>query len=258
MNPRWSTPSMRAIHPLGIAARAFTMVELLVVIAILAILASLLLPGLQGARERARGTQCVDNLRQLGLATLMYWDDNDGMTFRYLAGGTNGGTIYWFGWLKPGPEGTREFDPSLGALYPWLPENGIKICPSLDYASTLYKYKAKGAASGYGYNFYLGEKSIQSSRIDRASETVLFADSAQVNDFQDPASPDNPRLEEFYYVSAGEKADYPNAHFRHQGQAGVVMSDGHAAREKPVPDSLDPRMPEQRVGRLRPEILLVP
>ena len=237
---------------------AFTLIELLVVIAILAVLASLLLPSLAASREKARGAQCVDNLRQLGMATLMYWDDNDGQTFRYLAGATNGGRVYWFGWLKPGPEGEREFDPAQGALYLYLQGNRVEICPSLDYSSTLYKYKAKSAACSYGYNLYLGKQSIMIEQIGQSSETVLLADSAQVNDFQEPAAPDHPLLEEFYYVDAGGEADYPNAHFRHERRAGVVMCDGHVDREKPSPGSMDLRLPGEWIGRLRREILLVP
>jgi prepilin-type N-terminal cleavage/methylation domain-containing protein/prepilin-type processing-associated H-X9-DG protein len=237
---------------------AFTLIELLIVIAIIAILAALVLPALQASKAQARRAQCVDNLHQLGLAALMYWDDNEGQTFRYLAGATNGGTVYWFGWLKPGQEGARDFDPAPGALYPYLQGRGVEVCPALDYSSTLYKYKARGAASGYGYNWYLGKNSISVSRIERPSDTVLLADSAQVNDFQDPASPDNPLLEEFYYVDAGDQGDYPNGHFRHQRQANGVMCDGHVDREKPVAGSIDQRMPEQYVGQLRPEILLVP
>ena len=236
----------------------FTIVELLVVIAILAILAALLLPVLHASKEKARRAQCIDNLHQLGLATLLYWDDNEGQTFRYLVGGTNGGTLYWFGWLKPGQEGDREFDASQGAVYPYLQGQGVEICPSLDYSSTLYKYKAKGAACGYGYNLYLGKRSISTSRIEQTSDTTLYADAAQVNDFQAPASPEHPLLEEFYYVDAGDQNDYPNAHFRHQRQANVVMCDEHVEGEKPAPESIDRRMPEQWVGRLRAEILLLP
>src|SRR5262245_19496294 len=62
-------------------ARGFTLIELLVVIAIIAILPAILFPVFAQARERARATSCLSNLKQLGLATMMYAQDYDETLF---------------------------------------------------------------------------------------------------------------------------------------------------------------------------------
>ncbi len=239
---------------------AFTLPELLVVIAVTAVIAALLLPALSRGKNSAYRVQCANNARQLGLAARMYWDDNNDACFLWQMGATNGGRLYWFGWLQDGAEGQRQYDPTPGALYPYLRGHTVGICPALNYSLAQFKLKATGAAYGYGYNRFLSaapnQPPLRIPKVQRSSDLALFADAAQVNDFQAPASKINPMLEEWYYVDTTE--DYPNGHFRHTRQANVVFCDGHVAPEKPVPGSIDSKLPSQLVGRLRSEILILP
>lgn len=236
--------------------RGFTLVELLVVIAMVAILAALLLPALARAKTAAYRVRCVSNLHQLALAARLYWDDHEGRCFPYGGRVMNGGRLYWFGWIGPGPEGQRPFDATQAVLYSYLQGRGVELCPSLSSALDRFKWKATGAAYGYGYNLHLStpasQPALKVDSLPHPADVALFADSAQVNTFQPPASPTNPLLEEFYYVNRYE----PTVHFRHHNHANVAFIDGHVDVEEPAAGSLDPRMPEQRVGRLREQILL--
>jgi prepilin-type N-terminal cleavage/methylation domain-containing protein/prepilin-type processing-associated H-X9-DG protein len=99
--------------------RGFTLIELLVVIAIIAILAAILFPVFARAREAARASTCVSNLKQIGLAATMYRQDYDQLTPFYVNGSnfsfnpTNIHDSYW-GWF----------------YVPYIKNQGIWNCPS--------------------------------------------------------------------------------------------------------------------------------
>jgi len=219
-------------------ASAFTLLELLAVMAIVGVLFALILPAIRKAKEKAKEAFCASNLRQLHVATTMYLTENDWRMFPF-AQNVPEGRLWYFG-LEKGyvmgrPEGTRPLDKTRARLHPYIRSvGGVELCPSFDYRSGHLKPKFEGASYGYGINFYLLNKPFPKQND---SQIALFADCAQVNTFQPPASPSNPLLEEFYYVNAYEKT----AHFRHGRRANVVFCDGHVNPVRPTPNSLDSR-----------------
>ncbi len=213
----------------------FTLIELLVVIGIIAILAAMLFPVFSRVRRLAHERTCVSNLRQIGMAVYLYLQENNEIFFPYYIDFPDGGRHWYFG-LEPNyglgdPEGEREIDLGRGLLsryYAW--ERRIESCPSFERINGLHKPKFDQVTLGYGYNIYgLNRLDVGKplgrplAAIPDPSRTVLFADSAQVNTFQPPASPENPMIEEFPFVSPFEKT----FHFRHDGRASVLFVDGH-------------------------------
>lgn len=144
-----------------VTGRGFTLIELLVVIAIIAVLAAILFPVFAAARAKALQTQCLGNLKQIGIATALYVDDN-GDRFP-LWGSANATSNGW-----------------LGAVQAYARTNLIGRCPS-----------AKPGATGFTYwrNVYTDYWSVPGgaiapptmSKILFPSNTVFLMDGPAVN-----------------------------------------------------------------------------
>ena len=159
---------VRPVHRFG--RRAFTLIELLVVIAIIAILASLLFPALAKAKEKSKSANCQSNLRQLGLAAMMFDEDNQA----YPIGWNNGDPQIWY----------RQLQPYLGKKAS-VAGGGVFICPSsMQRARAEEAIKTGTRAGGFwGYLTYAQNCFINSGATNLGSRhvldvpgTILYAD----------------------------------------------------------------------------------
>jgi len=115
-------------HGSGRTLKGFTLVELLVVIAIISILAAIIFPAFNQAREQARSISCMSNLHQLGIALTEYIGDYDERTPN-ITGGAEGDGLYG-GWMYFTSYGTKgKFDVTKGSLYPYVTNKQIYLCP---------------------------------------------------------------------------------------------------------------------------------
>lgn len=230
----------------------FTLIELLVVIAIIGILAGLLLPALSSAKVKSTSVKCLNNNRQIALATRLYLDDNDG-AFPPLHRDAVAGD----------PATAQRIVPSATAMW-WcdilskansaLPDPKIFNCAGLKVATTTVQSSTTPGASAFPLGIGMNYRAVSGvaitttgastaraleNEIAKPSETVLFADSGSVTV---PLEPDPDRWVEVlnssavYFRNAGDSAwtTLPvRVVGRHLGRTPAGFVDGHTEMLKP-------------------------
>lgn len=272
--------------------KAFTLIELLVVIAIIAILAAILFPVFAQAKGAAKKASNTSNLKQIGLASLLYVADYDDTMVPYLlpgdgpATGLGSGTMWWHGrTIREGGPFFLNYYRSQGLLFPYMKNVDIQDCPVGKSIATPFTTWNRGQeVPAYGTNSLLWVQprpatatavavpAVNLSQVEEHSSTISMADAvnactitgssiSQVKSFFI-----NPV---FTFTSTGGRdngsgsgtADCfsPRIHGRHSGQAVVLWLDSHVKSRRPTFRTAGTERQEARrlagIGELSPVAL---
>lgn len=199
------------------ARSGFTLVEILVVIGIIALLAAVMLPVFSRVRENGRRTSCASNLKQLALAFSQYQRDKGRYPLPGNFQGWKAGSAHWVAGTPgtsivsvqtgapplPEPNFLEAANPEGGALYPYVRNAGVYVCPS----STFFN------RSHLSYSMNCALSGLSESRIKQPNEIILLVDEEYANDGF------------FYATNDSSATDALTRH--HNGGGNLLFADSH-------------------------------